>query len=87
MVFHPFFHPFTFLYFYFKNNPKLDEFFHPSMIFGGPYVPHMGLDFYDSCIIRFILANLTQCKPTGTFGDCDFGSPKINFPIFGIYFT
>ncbi len=63
------------------------KFFHPSVIFNGPYVPHAGLDFNDSCIIGFILASPMQCEPACIFGIDDFRSPKINFPNFGIYFT
>ncbi len=35
-------------------------FFHPSIFFGGPYLPHTGSDFDDSHIIGFVLASSTQ---------------------------
>jgi len=33
---------------------------HPSVIFNEPCLPHMNLDFDNSCIIIFVLASYTQ---------------------------
>jgi len=57
----------------FKSNPNLTHvkklyiynfffyfFFHPSVIFSGPYFPLMGLDFDYFSVIGFVLASFTQ---------------------------
>jgi hypothetical protein len=69
--------------FYIQN---LDESFHPSVIFGEPYLPHMGSNFGNFHDNIFVLVSFTQ-QWVAIRGNCDFGSPKTNIPIFGIYFT
>ncbi len=61
------------------------DFFHPSMIFYGPYLPDMGLDFDRS--LESSWQALHNSGSASTFGDYDFGSLHTNFLIFGIYFT
>jgi hypothetical protein len=45
----------------FKNSSNIwMNFFHPSMIFYMPYLPHMGSHFDYFFVIRFVLASFTQ---------------------------
>jgi hypothetical protein len=61
--------------------------FHPSMIFDLPYLPHISSNLSDYRVIGSFWQVLRDNELVATFGDCDFGSLEINFPIFGIYFT
>jgi len=57
------------------------------MIFDLPYLPHISSNFNDYRVIGSFWQALGSNKIVATFGDWDFGSLEINFPIFGIYFT